>query len=507
MIESRSGTGPAGSADDAAEVASTALSMLVELERRLTTELARARDAVTAASEPHLGQGAGEVEVISVCETLVRIAQGHQHDAVSSLQARREAADPAPSPARRAARERSLRSEVGMARGVGNGAGQHHLDVAAALRDHPCAHALLRDGLISAAVAAALVAETVTLDRVRRARVDELVATSLPGATPREASAIARRHVLALDPGGAEARARAARATRHVRLRRRPDAMAELVVRGSAEQVVAAWRRLGRDATLTRSRGDCPVSGGAATADVASAGVPTADRAEPATAQQLMSDLALEALSGIPVAADGNAPTAPVEVGLLMRPEVLFGTEDSPAVLEGYGPIPAALARRLAGNDTSWLRRLFTDDRGDPVDCDPRRRRFPERIARLVRATDGHCLRPYCDCDVTDIDHTRAHARGGTTTQDNGAGTCRHDNILKEGRGWRVRTSAPQVGEGSVPQRIAWSTPTGHTYVADRRHSDSRGPTLIAIRRPRAELTPLEEHLHDQITRHRPRRQ
>ena len=34
-------------------------------------------------------------------------------------------------------------------------------------------------------------------------------------------------------------------------------------------------------------------------------------------------------------------------VNLVIADETLLGGDDSPAVMEGYGPIPAAVARRL----------------------------------------------------------------------------------------------------------------------------------------------------------------
>lgn len=309
----------------------------------------------------------------------------------------------------------------------------------------------------------------------------------------REASAAARRHVLALDAEGGAARAQAARATRHVRLRRLPDAMAELTVRAPAEHAISAWRRLHRDA-------------------VSSPGS-RLDR----TTRQIAADLAVEALIGVSVGdPDGSSPVLPAEVGLLMRPETLFGSEDTPGVLDGYGPIPAALCRRLAGREASWVRRLFTDDHGDPRDADDRRRRFPARLARLIRTTDGQCLRPYCDCDITDIDHVHRHSSGGPTAVVNGQGACSHDNLVKETRGWAVRTSASgrdDAGDGDraaagagLPDTVTWTTPTGHHYTARRPHRAGHGPTLVAYR-DLHDRSPMESHLHDLVRAYRPERQ
>ncbi|MGH1562767.1 HNH endonuclease signature motif containing protein [Mumia sp. DW29H23] len=465
--------------------------LLAALRLRVEEAVSGARVRIGSAQEAHLAAGAGEIEVAKACEAVVRAAQGIQHDAVSSLEQRRTSTGPDQDATSRRVHARSLRAEVGLARGVGNAAAAHTIETSVALREHPLTHALLRDGAISATAAAAVCTETAALDRRLRRRVDELVAASLPGMSVREASATARRHVLALDAEAGAARAEAARATRHVRLRRLPDAMAELTVRGPAEQIVGAWRRLHTDTFALKSAGT---------------------QALGRTTRQLAADLAIEGLTGVQVdTADGASTRIAAEIGLLMRPETLFGTEDTPGVLDGYGPIPAALCRRLAGGDATWIRRLFTDDRGDPRDADERRRRFPARIARLIRATDGQCLRPYCDCDITDIDHVARHSGGGATSRGNAQGLCRHDNLAKEAPGWTVRTSvaagAPDDDTDSVPDTITWTTPTGHAYTARRHHRDGRGPAFIAYRRPRIELSSVETHLHDLIREHRPTRQ
>ena len=468
--------------------AECAATLLDALSTRVEQVVALTRADLSRTSDVDRAAGASEIDVIRACEAVVRIAQGLQHDAVSALEARRAGAEPSQEPQDPSAvlpRTRSLRAEVGMARGVGNGAGQHSLDVAIALRDHPMIHALLRDGAISAPVAAAVCAETAPLDRRARRRIDERVVTALPGMSAREASAVARHHVLALDAGGSADRADAARATRHIRLRRLSDAMAELTVRAPAEQVIAAWRRLHSDAFRQKASTD------------------------PRTTRQIAADQAIEALTGVDVdKPDGSSTHAPAEIGLLMRPETLFGGDDAPGVLDGYGPVPAALCRRLAGRDASWLRRVFTDDRGDPRDADERRRRFPARIARLIRTIDGQCLRPFCDCDATDIDHVDPHGAGGLTTVDNAQALCRHDNLVKEAPGWRVRAShgSPATdGRSPIPDTVTWTTPTGHHYAARRRHRIDQ-PWPHRVGRERGGSSPLETHLRGLISLHRPDR-
>jgi hypothetical protein len=236
-------------------------------------------------------------------------------------------------------------------------------------------------------------------------------------------------------------------------------------VHAPAEQLVAAWQRLDAQASAGRSDGDAR------------------------TIAQLACDLAVEALTGAAVTPDGLSGVG-VEVGVLIRPETLLGVDDSSAVLQGYGPVPAALARRLACGERTWLRRFFTRPDGHrPEVVDPRRRRFPAAVRRLVLAADGDFARPWCECRVREVDHVVPHARGGPTTLANADGVCRSDNLLKETRRWRVY--------GDVDGVRTWTTPTGHRYARSGSVDGFTGPPSRADRRvsgrPAASL--MEEQL------------
>lgn len=74
----------------------------------------------------------------------------------------------------------------------------------------------------------------------------------------------------------------------------------------------------------------------------------------------------------------------------------LPGAND-PAELEGYGPIPASVARALAAGST-W-QRLVTDPIDESVrELSTTRYEPPEAMADLVRATHPRCVRPGCGC-------------------------------------------------------------------------------------------------------------
>ncbi|MBC7594351.1 MAG: hypothetical protein H7288_10480 [Kineosporiaceae bacterium] len=91
-----------------------------------------------------------------------------------------------------------------------------------------------------------------------------------------------------------------------------------------------------------------------------------------------------------------TADSMRVEIGLVMTLGNLLDIDDNPVALPGFGPIPAALARRIicSGGQT-WIRRLFTD----PVDhwltdCDQRRRRFEGTLAKIITIRDARCRQP-----------------------------------------------------------------------------------------------------------------
>jgi uncharacterized protein DUF222 len=91
----------------------------------------------------------------------------------------------------------------------------------------------------------------------------------------------------------------------------------------------------------------------------------------------------------------------------------------------------------------AWLRRIITDPLTNTViTVDPRRRRFPPHLARLIRYRDQTCRDPYCTAPIRHLDHTHPHNDGGPTTAHNGAGLCERGNYTKDMPGWTRRSIA-----------------------------------------------------------------
>jgi 5-methylcytosine-specific restriction endonuclease McrA len=143
---------------------------------------------------------------------------------------------------------------------------------------------------------------------------------------------------------------------------------------------------------------------------------------------------------------------------------VLFGESAGPAQLEGYGPIPAGVARTLLASSLTakcktWLRRLYQQPgTGRLVAMDSRSRLVPAALGEFVGIRDQVCRTPWCDAPIRHRDHVIPVTEGGETSGVNSQGLCERCNHAKQARGWSAR---PRPGpRHSVETR----TPTGHAY-------------------------------------------
>jgi hypothetical protein len=148
-----------------------------------------------------------------------------------------------------------------------------------------------------------------------------------------------------------------------------------------------------------------------------------------------------------------------LDIQLVMSDRTLFDGDNEPAILTGYGPIPAPLARRLVRDASpairSWIRRLYTDPgTGQLIDADAKSRVFSAAARRYLVARDQTCRSPFCDAPIRHADHVRPHDEGGPTRTVNGQGLCERCNYTKEEPGWSSRVDE---------HGITITTPTGHT--------------------------------------------
>ncbi|MFJ6001942.1 DUF222 domain-containing protein [Arthrobacter sp. NPDC092385] len=136
----------------------------------------------------------------------------------------------------------------------------------------------------------------------------------------------------------------------------------------------------------------------------------------------------------------------------------LMGLTDEPAELEGYGPIPAEAARRLAAGATSWMRLLTHPYTGAVLGLDRTRYRPSEDLRTWVQLRERTCSfygcsRPASRCD---LDHLMSWADDGSTSAGNLYPACRRHHMLKHQSNW---TPSPDPEGG-----LAWLSPGGRTY-------------------------------------------
>ena len=177
---------------------------------------------------------------------------------------------------------------------------------------------------------------------------------------------------------------------------------------------------------------------------------------ETRTMDQLRTDVFLDYLNGI------NRDSAPSNgsVDVTVTMETLTGLVDDPGNLEGFGPVIADVARRIANDPDNKLRVIICDEvSGDPTHIVTPTRQPTAQQKRRIQARNTTCVFPGCRMPARrcDIDHTQAVQHGGKTCDCNLAPLCRHDHCIKHQHGWTYQ----RLKDG----RWQWTTRLGHTYT------------------------------------------
>ncbi|HJQ42347.1 MAG TPA: DUF222 domain-containing protein [Jatrophihabitantaceae bacterium] len=337
---------------------------------------------------------------------------------------------------------RGVANQVGLAMRCSPNRAQKYVGWAMTLtRELPNTFAALQAGRISEWRAVIVARETIWLSREDRAQVDTELAPSLESLGDRKLEAAVKRIAYRLDPQGYVARSAAAENERRVGVRPAPDCMSRLTGFGPAAQGVAMYSALNGAADAAIAAGDARGRG------------------------QIMYDTMVERVTGQATASD-----VPVELNLVMTDQSVLDPHgpggNEPAILDGYGPIPAALARTLVlDHDAApvWLRRMVTaPDTGELIAMESRRREFTPAQRRFLRLRDQTCRTPWCDAPIRHADHIHPAESGGPTTIDNGQGLCQACNHAKQAIGWRS-----DVVSRAGPHEVDITTPTGHRYTSN----------------------------------------
>ena len=366
---------------------------------------------------------------------------------------------------------RGIGAQIGLARRESPHRGTQLLGLARILTaEMPHTLHALSEGVISEWRATILVRETACLALPDRQLVDEQIAGNLA-----ELEQLGNRKLIAkikklsygLDPHSVVNRAAKAVSDRYVSCRPAPDTMTYLTGLLPVAQGVGVFAALSREADRRRAAGD-PRGRGQIMADTLVERVTGQARAEDARieVQLIMTDRTmLHGLLPNTTGMGGGSAGSQGRAGY-----VPDGAE--PAVLNGYGPVPAQWARDLvrsshsgrkppdtadqevnetadgnAGRDTRplrsdpetevWLRRLYVaPGTGRLTGMDSRARLVPDGLARLIAARDQICRMPWCGAPIRHYDHIRPFRDGGPTSEENIQGLCEACNQAKEAPGW-----------------------------------------------------------------------
>ncbi|MBT2518343.1 DUF222 domain-containing protein [Streptomyces sp. ISL-90] len=164
-------------------------------------------------------------------------------------------------------------------------------------------------------------------------------------------------------------------------------------------------------------------------------------------------------------------PTVHVTLPVL----TLSGDSAEPGELDGYGPIDAETACRLAAKAPSFTRLLTHPVSGTVLDVDRTSYRPPADHKRWLEVRDGSCRFPGCNRRAAgcDVDHSVDWQYEGRTAFDNLAHLCRLHHHLKHESSWSVRHESGGV--------LEWTSPAGRRHLSHPKRripvgTDSIGP-------------------------------
>jgi hypothetical protein len=338
---------------------------------RSAVDVSAARPTIESMFEDE-GALIARIAELEVAKSAAAAAQARSAVELDALRRSREADAGVPG----AQRGRGVASEIALARRDSPARGGRHLGFAKALvHEMPHTLAALETGRLSEWRATLIVRESACLEVDHRRALDaELCAdaSKLDGMGDARVAAAARAIAYRLNAQAVVDRAAKAEEERTVTIRPAPDTMTYVTALLPVSQGVSVYAALKRAADTTfddRTRG------------------------------QAMADTLVERVTGRPAEV-----AQPIAVNLVISDETLLGHDHTAALVDGYGPIPAAVARHLVrgavvdDRSRATLRRLYRHPgSGALVAMESRARCFPKGLATFIGLRDQRCRTPYCD--------------------------------------------------------------------------------------------------------------
>ena len=139
----------------------------------------------------------------------------------------------------------------------------------------------------------------------------------------------------------------------------------------------------------------------------------------------------------------------------------LMRLNDDPAVIPGWGPVLADIARQVAldqATNPTW-KWSVTDEHGQLLHHGHTRRRPTATEEAFTRARDRTCRAPGCRRKASrcDIDHRQPHPDGGPSHRGNQCCLCRHHHRLKHAKGFTIQPLGPGA--------FMWYAQDGRLYL------------------------------------------
>ncbi len=376
--------------------------------------------AIAAAAAGPAGLSAGDaLDVVVAAERLIGWAHAVQADAVRPL-LEPDNCPPGFDPA----------VEIGAALGASIRTGSAKGSFAWGLGRLPAAREALLAGGLTLAKARRLILETQCCDDAVAAVVDAELTSKAARWSVAELGRRVARLIGELDPDGVRQRRERKQTERCADFEPGPDGMGWLSLFGPTEDLAAAYTAITNKALEARRAGDESPLGA------------------------LRFDAAISLLTG----RDAQSDSGGVLVRLTVPVQTILGLSEAPGDLDGAGPVPASVARRLASDADIWERILTDAATGAPHSHDRRRYRPTEAMRQRVLDRDRHCRAPGCDAPAwrCDADHDIPWPRG-VTCECNLTTFCRRHHNAKTHGGWTTNLQA----DGT----LTMTSPLGRTYT------------------------------------------